>query len=124
MAVVVSASQNEVEDFKKKGLDILTAPQADGEGGLGNEVQGRRRSAPHRLRLCHVDDRLRCAVLFHHLPRQAHEEPHPDADHCTGEPGVPGEEQRPDRGLRGRLPQSAEGAGDLRLRFRRRREAG
>ena len=39
MAVVVSSSQNEIEEFKKKGLDISEAPEADGQGRLGNEVQ-------------------------------------------------------------------------------------
>ena len=42
MAVVVSQQQNEVEEFKKKGLDIEPAPQTDGHGGFGNQVQSRR----------------------------------------------------------------------------------
>ena len=32
MAVVVSQSQNEIDDLKQKGLDILPAPRADAEG--------------------------------------------------------------------------------------------
>ena len=32
MAVVVSQSQNEIEEFKKKGLDIATHRKTDGQG--------------------------------------------------------------------------------------------
>ena len=69
MAVVVSQQQNEVEEFKKKGLDIVAAPQTDGHGGLGNQVQGPGRSVPIGFRVCHVDDRVRRPKRFHDLPR-------------------------------------------------------
>ena len=82
------SQQNEIEDLKKKGLDIL----------------------PHRTRMVkedlaekfkNPDDPFRlvfvCAmwltgfdapVLFYHLSRQTDEEPYPDADHRTGKPGL------------------------------------
>src|ERR1039458_8566817 len=62
-------------------------------------------------------------VLLHHLPGQAHEESHAHADHRTSEPGVEGEAKWSDRGVRGRVPQSPEGAGDLRGRTGRRQYA-
>ena len=89
---------------QEEGPGHRAAPQADGEGRPGNQVQGPRRSVPARLRLRHVDDRLRRPVRVHDLPRQADEEPHPDADHRQGEPGLRRKEQRPDRGLRRRVP--------------------
>ncbi len=91
---------------QEEGPGHRHAPQADGEGRPGNEVQEPRRSAPHRVRVRHVDHRFRRAVVLHDLPGQADEEPHAHADHRTSEPGVAGQAERPDRGLRGRFPQS------------------
>jgi hypothetical protein len=90
MAVVVSSAQNEIEEFKKKGLDIATHRKRMVKEDLEDQIQEFRRSASHRVRLRHVDHRVRRAVLLHDLPRQAHEEPHAHADHRTGEPGVAG----------------------------------
>ena len=39
MAVVVSSSQNEVAEMKKKGVDIRPSPPTNGEGGSGHQIQ-------------------------------------------------------------------------------------
>ena len=39
MAVVVSQSQNEIEEFKKKGLDIATHRKRMVKEDLGDEIQ-------------------------------------------------------------------------------------
>ena len=57
------SSQNEIEELPGEGPRHRAAPQAHGQGGPGDQVQGRRRPVPARLRLRHVDDRLRRAVL-------------------------------------------------------------
>ena len=103
-----------------EGHRLPAAPSPDGRGGPGDEVQGRGRPVPARLRLRHVDDRLRRAELFDALSRQADAKPHPDADDRQGEPGVRGEGGGPDRRLRRRVPASGTGAVDLRRRARRR----
>ena len=88
MAVVVSQSQNESRGLQEKGLDIVPHRKRMVKEDLETKFKDPDRPVPHRVCLCHVDDRLRCALLLHHLPRQADEEPHPDADHCQGEPGT------------------------------------
>ena len=61
MAVVVSQAQNEVADMPQKGLDILPHRRRMVHEDLDDEVQGPRRPVPARVRLRHVDDRLRRA---------------------------------------------------------------
>ena len=117
-------AQNEIEDMAAKGLDIRPHRKRMVKEDLDDEVQGPGRPLPPRLRLRHVDDRLRRAVLLDDLPRQADAQPHPDADHRPRQPGLRRQGQRPDRGLRRRVPQPAEGAGDLRLGGRGRRREG
>ena len=39
MAVVVSSSQNEVAEMKKKGVDIAPHRQKNSEGGSGHQIQ-------------------------------------------------------------------------------------
>ena len=58
MAVVVSQSQNEVEDLQKKGADITPHRKRMLARRPGRKVQRRRRSFPHRLCVRHVDDGL------------------------------------------------------------------
>ena len=99
-------------------------PQADRRGEARGEVQGPPGSVPARVRLLDVDDRVRRSVAVDRLSRQAAAQPHPDADDHPRQPRLPREEQRPDRRLRRRLPQPAEGAGDLRDRRQGRRGAG
>ena len=51
----------------------------------------------HRVR--YVADRLRRAAPAHHVHRQAHAGPQPDAGHCARQPGLQRQTRRPDRGL-------------------------
>ncbi len=101
-------------DAAQKGLDILPHRKRMVDEDLEEQVQGPGRPAADRVRLRDVDHRLRRAVVLDDLPGQADEEPHADADHRPGQPGLPGEEQRPDRRLHRRLPGPPEGPGDLR----------
>jgi hypothetical protein len=94
--------------LKDKGLDILPHRKRMVEEDLDEKFKDPDAPAAG-VRLRHVDHRLRRAFLLDHLPRQADEEPHPDADHRTGQPEVPGKEAGSDRRLRGRLPEPAEG---------------
>ena len=58
MAVVVSQQQNEVEEFKKKGLDIEPHRKRMVTEDLETKFKNRRRPVPAGFRLCHVDDRV------------------------------------------------------------------
>ena len=104
MAVVVSQQQNEVDEFKKKGLDI----EPHRKRMVKEDLETKFKNPDDPFRLVFVCAMwmtgLRRPVRVHDLPRQADEEPHPDADHRQGEPGFRRKEQRPDRGLRRRLP--------------------
>ena len=116
MAVVISPSQNEIADMAARGLDIRPHRKRIVEEKLEDKFKDAPGPVPDRVRLLDVDDRVRRPVAVDRLPRQAAAQPHPDADDHPRQPGVPGEEQRPDRRLRGRVPEPAEGAGDLRGR--------
>ena len=118
MAVVISQGQNEIADMREKGLDIVPHRKRMVEEDLDTKFK----DPDDPFRLVFV-----CAmwmtgfdvpVLLHHLPRQAHAQPHPDADHRPCQPRLGRKGQRPDRGLHRRLPRPAAGAGHLRLRFR------
>ena len=124
MAVVISQSQNEIAEMAERGHRHQAPPQADRRGEPRGEVQGPAGPVPARVRLLDVDDRVRRPVAVDRLPRQAAAQPHPDADDHPRQPRLPGEEQRPDRRLRRRLPQPAEGARDLRDRRQAGRGAG
>ena len=116
MAVIVSPGQNEIAADAEAGPRHRAAPQADERvaAGAGREVQGYRRSAAPGLRLRHVADRLRRAELLDGVSRQADAQPHPDADHRSGQPRLPRQAQRRHRRLRQCLRLAGEGAGHLR----------
>ena len=124
MAVVISQSQNEIAEMAERGLDIKPHRKRMVEEDLEDKFKDAAGPVPARVRLRDVDDRVRRAVAVDGLPRQADAQPHPDADDRPRQPGVPREEQRPDRRLRRRLPQPAEGAGHLRGREQAGRGAG
>jgi type I restriction enzyme R subunit len=113
MAVVVSQGQNEVEDLKAKGLDIVPHRQRMVKEKPGREVQGREEQPAAGFRVRDVDHRLRRADLLDHLPRQADAGAHPDADDRPRQPRGAGQGVGPDRGLRRDLQGPAERAGDL-----------
>ncbi len=119
MALIVSPGQNEIEQMKALGLDIVPHRQRMNAESLDERVQGRQRPAPAGVPLRDVADRLRRAELLDDLSRQADAEPHADADHRAGEPRVPRQAQRPDRGLRQRVRVTGEGARHLRQGPRR-----
>jgi type I restriction enzyme R subunit len=100
MAVVVSPGQNEIEQMKKLGLDIVPHRKRMNEEALEREVQGRKRRSAAGFSVRHVAHRLRCAELLHDLPGQADAQSHAHADHCAGQPCLPRQAQRRDRGLR------------------------
>ena len=118
MALIVSPGQNEIEQMKKLGLDIVPHRKRMNRvaAASGREVQGHRRPAADRVRLRHVADRLRRAELFHRVSRQADAESHADADHRAREPRLSRQAQRHDRGLRERVRLAGKGAGHLRRR--------
>ena len=119
MAVVVSQSQNEIDDLKQKGLDILPHRERMQKEDLETKFKRPRRPAAARVRLRDVDHRLRRADLQHDLSRQADEEPHADADHRARQPSRARQERGRHRGLRRRLPEPPEGAGHLRRKGER-----
>ena len=88
MAVVVSQAQNEVADMAAAGLDIAKHRKRMLRRGSRLQVQGPRRPVPAGVRVRHVAHRVRRAVNVVGVPRQADAEPHADADHRPGEPGV------------------------------------
>ena len=114
MAVVVSPGQNEIEQMKTLGLDIVPHRKRMNDEALDEKFKDADDPLAARVPLRDVAHRLRRAELLDDLPRQADAEPHADADHRAGEPGVPRQAQRPDRGLRERVRVAGEGAGDLR----------
>ena len=111
--------QNEIAEMADKGLDIRPHRKRMVEEDLETKFKDPDDPLPAGLRLRHVDDRLRRAELLDDLPRQADAQPHADADHRPGQPGLSRQGERPDRGLRRRLPQPGAGAGHLRRRRRR-----
>ena len=116
MAVVISQSQNEIAEMAERGLDIKPHRKRMVEEKLEDKFKDPQDPFRHCLRVLDVDHGLRRSVALDRLPRQAAAQSHPDADDHPREPGVPGEEQRPDRRLRRCLPQSPEGTGHLRSR--------
>ena len=91
MAVVVSQAQNEIDDMREKGLDI----EPHRKRMVEEDLETKFKDADDPFRLVFV-----CAMwmtgfdvpLLDDLPRQADEEPHADADHRPGQPGLPGKE--------------------------------
>lgn len=83
------AEPERAEDARRSWAQRPPSPRADEPRGPCGEVQGREGPAAHRVRLRHVDDRLRCALRVDGLPRPADAKPHAHADHCPGEPRVP-----------------------------------
>ncbi len=120
MAVVVSQSQNEIDDFKKKGLDIRPHRKRMVE----EDLETRFKDPDDPLRIVFVCSMWMTGFDAPHcidgLPRQADEEPHAHADDRTGESGVRRKAGWFDRRLRGRLPEPAEGPGHLWHRWQRR----
>ena len=100
----------------ERGLDIRPHRKRMVEEDLEEKFKDPQDPFRHRLRLLDVDDRVRRAVAVDRLPRQAAAQPHADADDHPRQPSIPGEEQRADRRLRRCVPQSPEGARDLRDR--------
>ena len=125
MALIVSPGQNEIEQMKTLGLDIEPHRKRMNESQppLDEKFKDTAGPAAAGVRLRHVADGLRCAELLDDLSRQADAEPHADADHRPGEPGLPRQAQRRDRGLRQRVRLAGKGAGDLR-RGQGRQESG
>ena len=103
MAVVISQSQNEIADMAARGLDIKPHRKRMVEGSSKTNSRTRKIRSD-RVRLLHVDDRLRCPIVVDRLSRQAAAKSHVDADDHPREPGVPRQEQRADRRLRRRVP--------------------
>lgn len=75
MAVIISSSQNEVDDFEKKGLDILTHRRRLKEDDLDTDFK----DADHPLRLVFVCamwmtgfDVLSCATIYLDKPMRNH----------------------------------------------------
>ena len=58
MAVVVSQSQNEIDDLRAKGVDITPHRKRMKAEDLDTKFKKSRRSLPYCFRLCDVDDRL------------------------------------------------------------------
>ena len=58
MAVVISQEQNEVQTFKKWGLDILPHRAKMEKRELDKEFKDSKESVPGGVRLCHVADGL------------------------------------------------------------------
>src|ERR1035437_4213519 len=121
MAVVVSQSQNEVDDFRKKGLDIATHRARM----LKEDLDEKFKDPKDPFRIVFVCamwmtgfDVPCCSTIYLDKPMRKYTH----ANHRAGEPGFSTEEQRGDCGLLRRVSQFAEGAGDLRLRFGRRRQ--
>jgi type I restriction enzyme R subunit len=83
MAVVVSGAQNEAAQLAAKGLDIIPHRKRMQAEKLDEKFKGPSRPAAARIRLRHVDHRVRCPGDLHRVPRQAHAQPHADADHRT-----------------------------------------
>ena len=109
-AVVIPQAQNEIADFKAKGLDIVPHRKRMVEEDL--ETKFKDPDDPFRIVfVCSilVDDRFRCPERLDGLPRQADEEPHAHADDRARQPRVGREAKRPDRRLRRRLPEPPEG---------------
>jgi type I restriction enzyme R subunit len=94
MAVIVSPGQNEIQQMAKLGLDI----------------------EPHRKR-------IRRAQLLDGVYRQAHAQPHADADHRPRQSRLPRQAQRRHSRLRQRLRLAGKGVGHLR-RGQGRQESG
>ena len=104
MAVVVSQSQNEIEEFKKKGLDIATHRKRM----VKEDLEKRFKKSDDPLRIVFVCamwitgfDVPSCSTIYLDKPMKNHTL---DADHRTGKPGVERETERADRGLRRNLP--------------------
>lgn len=64
MAVVISQEQNEIETFRKWGLDIPATPGEDGEAGTGQGVQRPGEFFPDCVCMRHVTHRLRNKSLY------------------------------------------------------------
>ncbi|MEZ4523004.1 MAG: hypothetical protein R3A46_15410 [Thermomicrobiales bacterium] len=73
MAVIVSQSQNEIPEMADKGLDIVPHRRRMATEDMDEKFKILDDPFQDRLRLRHVDDRLRRAVLLDDLPRQADE---------------------------------------------------
>ncbi len=89
MAVVISQSQNEIAEMAARGLGHQAAPKAHGRRESGGQVQGRSGPVSPRLRLLHVDHRVRRTVALDRLPGQATSQSHTDANHHPGKSGIP-----------------------------------
>ena len=72
----------------------------------------------------HVADRLRRTRHLDHLPRQAHAQPHPYADHRPCQPRDGGQAGWRDHRLHRRVPQPAAGVGVVWVGVRRGCRAG
>ena len=88
MAVVVSQGQNEIAEMSEKGLDI----RPHRKRMVDEDLETKFKNPDDRFRLVFV-----CAMwmtgfdvpsLFDPLPRQADVQPHPDANHRPGQPGL------------------------------------
>ena len=80
MAVVVSPAPNEIADLEARGVDITPHRQRMNAQDLDAKFKRLRRPIPHRFRLRHVDDRIRCASLFDDLSGQATAGPYLNAN--------------------------------------------
>jgi HsdR family type I site-specific deoxyribonuclease len=89
-----------------------------GARGAGDALQRPRRPAAPGLRVLDVDHGLRRAALRGGVPRPPDGEPHADADHRAGQPGLSGQGLRAGDGLRRGAAQPREGLQGLRERAR------
>jgi type I restriction enzyme R subunit len=119
MAVVVSQSQNEIDDLRKKGLDI----EPHRKRMQTEDIEAKFKDAKDPLRLVFVCamwitgfDVPSIGTVYLDKPMKNHA----DADHRPRQPQGGGEDLGRDRGLCGGLQQPAEGAGGLCWRGQRR----
>ncbi|QXP83785.1 hypothetical protein [Methylococcus sp. Mc7] len=77
---------------------------------LAKRARDPRRPLAAGDRTRHVADRLRRPLHAHHVHRQTHARARPDAGHRPGQPGVPRQAGRPDRGLHRHRPEPEIGA--------------
>ena len=69
MGVIVSPGQNEIEQMKALGLDIVPHRKRMNEEKLDEKFKDSERPIETRFRLRDVADGFRCAELLNDLPR-------------------------------------------------------
>jgi type I restriction enzyme R subunit len=108
--------------LRQMGLRHHPPPHGDEEwlrnagrqaGAGGGRLQGSEAPLPHRHRLRHVADGLRCGEPGHAIYRQTHEGPQPDAGHRPGQPRLSRQGLRRHRRLQRHAEKPARGAGAI-----------